>query len=89
MTPDLALSLARDSGFVILVLAGPILGAGLVTGLLVSVFQAVTQIQESTLTFIPKLVVMLAVVALFGNWMLSYLLTYTVMLFTNLNGYAR
>jgi flagellar biosynthetic protein FliQ len=89
MTPDVALSLARESGLVILILAGPILGAGLVTGLVVSVFQAVTQIQESTLTFIPKLVVMLAVVALLGNWMLSHLLGYTVGLLTNLNMYAR
>lgn len=89
MTPDLVLSLARDSGMVILYVAGPILGASLVTGLIVSVFQAVTQIQEATLTFIPKLVAVLVVVALFGNWMLGHLLGYTVGLLTNLSAYGR
>ena len=88
MTPDVVLSLARESGIMMLALGGPILGASLLTGLVVSVFQAVTQIQEATLTFIPKLVAVLLVVALLGNWMLGYLLGYTVVLFSNLNGYA-
>jgi len=88
VTPDIVLSLARESGIMMLALGGPILGASLLTGLVVSVFQAVTQIQEATLTFIPKLVAVLLVVALLGNWMLGYLLGYTVVLFSNLNGYA-
>ncbi len=89
MTPDLALSLARDSAFEILALAGPILGAGLVVGLIVSVFQAVTQIQETTLTFIPKLIAILAVLALLGHWMLHRLVAFTTTLLGNLDTYAR
>lgn len=89
MSPDLILSLGRESGLVILALAGPILMAGLLTGLAVSVFQAVTQIQEATLTFIPKLLAVLGVLALLGHWMLSYLLGWTVGLLGNLGAYAR
>lgn len=89
MTPDLALSLARDSALEILVLAGPILGAGLIVGLAVSVFQAVTQIQEMTLTFIPKLIAILAVLALLGHWMLHRLVGFTTNLLTSLDMYAR
>jgi flagellar biosynthetic protein FliQ len=89
MTPDLVLSLARDSALQILVIAGPILGAGLVVGLAVSVFQAVTQIQEMTLTFIPKLIAVLVILALLGHWMLGRLLGFTTTLLTNLDQYAR
>ena len=59
----------------------PFLLAGLVVGLVVSVFQAVTQIQEQTLTFIPKILVMGAVVALGGPWMLNQIVLYTQQLF--------
>jgi len=83
------MSLARDSAVQILVIAGPILGAGLVVGLLVSIFQAVTQIQEMTLTFIPKLLAILVILALLGHWMLDRLLGFTTTLLSNLDMYAR
>jgi flagellar biosynthetic protein FliQ len=89
MTPDVVLSLAREAALLILILAGPILGAGLVVGLAVSVFQAVTQIQEMTLTFIPKLLAVLLVLAVLGHWMLGQLLGFTVTLLNNLDTYAR
>ena len=89
MTPDVVMSLGRESALLILVLAGPILGAGLVVGLAVSIFQAVTQIQEMTLSFIPKLVVILAVLGFLGHWMLGRLVGFTVTLFSNLDVYAR
>jgi flagellar biosynthetic protein FliQ len=89
VTPDLVLVLARDSGMMILVIAGPILLAGLVTGVAVSLFQAVTQIQEATLAFIPKLIAICAVIALLGHWMLTQLVGYTVTLLGNLQTYAR
>jgi len=57
--------------------AMPILLAGLVVGLLVSIFQAVTQIQEMTLTFIPKILVTIAVVIVMGPWMLNQITGYT------------
>jgi len=89
MTPDAVMSLARESALLILILAGPILGAGLVVGLAVSIFQAVTQIQEMTLSFIPKLVVILAVLGLLGHWMLGRMVGFTVSLLSNLDTYAR
>jgi flagellar biosynthetic protein FliQ len=88
MTPDMVVALARDSGMLVLMVAGPILGAGLVAGLAVSVLQAVTQIQEQTLSFIPKLVVTFVVLGLMGNWMIGHLLTFTVGLLSNLALYA-
>ena len=88
MTPDTVLSLGRDSGIVILTLAGPIIGAALVTGVIVSIFQAVTQVQESSLTFVPKLVVMMVVMAFLGHWMLARLVAYTVTLLGSLDSYG-
>jgi flagellar biosynthetic protein FliQ len=89
MSPDVALALARDSGLLILAVGGPLLAAGLVVGLAVSVFQAVTQLQEMTLAFIPKLVAELLVLALLGHWMLGQLLAFTTGLLANLHVYAR
>jgi flagellar biosynthesis protein FliQ len=64
--------------------AMPLLLVGLVVGLLVSVFQAVTQIQEQTLTFIPKIVAMGVVLVVAGPWMLSELITYTQQLYSSI-----
>jgi flagellar biosynthetic protein FliQ len=89
MTPDMVLALARDSGLLVLMLAGALLAAGLIVGLAVSVFQAVTQLQEMTLVFIPKLVAELLVLAVLGHWMLAELLTFTTTLLANLHVYAR
>ena len=89
MTPDTVLSLGRDSAIVILTLGGPIIGAALVTGVIVSIFQAVTQVQESSLTFVPKLVVMMVVLAFLGHWMLARLVGYTVTLLSSLEAYGR
>jgi flagellar biosynthetic protein FliQ len=89
MTPDTVLSLGRDSAMVVIMLAGPVLGATLVTGVIISIFQAVTQVQESSLTFVPKLVVMLVVMAFLGHWMLAHLVGYTVTLLSSLDAYGR
>ena len=89
MTPDMVLALGRESAQVVLLVAGPILIAGLVTGLAVSIVQAVTQIQEMTLTFIPKILAMVAVLALLGHWMLGQLVGFTASLLGNLHLYAR
>jgi flagellar biosynthesis protein FliQ len=74
---------------VTLMLAGPVLLFGLVAGLGVSVFQAMTQINEITLTFIPKIVATVVALALFGPWMLTRLMTFTTTLFQGLPGYVR
>jgi flagellar biosynthetic protein FliQ len=89
MTPDAVLSLARDSSLMMLYVAGPVLAAGLVTGVIVSVFQAVTQVQEASLSFVPKLVAILLVLAFMGHWMLAQLVTYTVTLYSNLDAWGR
>ena len=72
-----------------LVLAGPVLLFGLIAGLLVSVFQAMTQINEITLTFIPKIAASLLALLLFGPWMLTRLVTFTTALFQSLPNYVR
>jgi flagellar biosynthetic protein FliQ len=89
MTPDAVLSLARDSSLVMLYVAGPVLAAGLVTGVIVSIFQAVTQVQEASLSFVPKLAAILLVCAFMGHWMLAQLVTYTVTLYSNLDAWSR
>jgi flagellar biosynthetic protein FliQ len=89
MTPDAVLSLARDSSLVMLYVAGPVLGAGLVTGVIVSIFQAVTQVQEASLAFVPKLIAILLVLAFMGHWMLAQLVGYTVNLYANLDAWGR
>ena len=89
MTPDTALALARDASWLVLVLAGPLLGAGLAVGLVVSVVQAVTQVQEASLSFIPKLAAVLAVIAVLGHWMLGQMLGFTATLLTSLPTYAQ
>ena len=89
MTPDAVLSVARDSGMLMLYVAGPVLGAGLLTGIVVSIFQAVTQVQEASLSFVPKLAVTLLVFACLGHWMLAQLVGYTVTLYSSLEAYAR
>lgn len=70
-------------------LSAPLLGAALVTGLVVSVLQAITQINEATLTFIPKMIVLGVVVMLAGPWMLDVLSGFTHLLFENIAMYVR
>jgi flagellar biosynthesis protein FliQ len=84
MTQDTVVSLAVQAMMVALKVSMPFLIAGLTVGLLVSIFQAVTSIQEQTLTFIPKLIVTGAVILLAGPWMISQMVSYTQGLYTNI-----
>ncbi len=70
--------------WITLQVGGPILLVGLLVGLVVSVFQAVTQIQEQTLVFIPKIVAIVAVLAIAGPWMLNVMVNYTEALFRDI-----
>jgi flagellar biosynthetic protein FliQ len=74
-------SLIRGSVFEILILSAPVLLVALVVGLVVAIFQATTSIQEQTLTFVPKIMAILAVLALLGSWMFAQLREYTINLF--------
>lgn len=86
MTPESVLTLAQQALLVTLLMAAPPLLAALLTGLLVSVFQAATQINEMTLSFIPKLLAIFAVLVVFGPWMLGILLDYIRELFAGIPG---
>lgn len=86
MTPESVLSLAQQALQVMLLIAAPPLLAALLTGLLVSVFQAATQINEMTLSFIPKLVAIFLVLLVFGPWMLGIVLDYMRQLFSGIPG---
>jgi flagellar biosynthesis protein FliQ len=86
---DSVISLALDSLMITLKVAGPILIAALVIGLLVSIFQAITQIQEMTLTFIPKILAIGVVVAFAGPWMLDQMVAWTRELLLGIPGVTR
>lgn len=85
LSNELVLTLAEKGIMTILMVAGPILILALAVGLLVSVFQATTQIQEQTLAFIPKIVAVLVGIVFFGPWMLTTLVEFTMELYQNLN----
>jgi len=89
MNPDLVTQLARDAIEVTLYLTIPILAVGLVVGLLVSLFQAVTQIQEATLVFVPKIIVVLVSLLFLSPWMLQKMMHYTEELILNIPKYVR
>lgn len=82
------LALAEKGIYTILLVTGPLLILALAVGLLVSIFQATTQIQEQTLAFIPKIVAVFVGLVLFGPWMLSKIIEFTVELFQNLNQFV-
>jgi flagellar biosynthetic protein FliQ len=84
MSPDSVMSIARHALEVMLLLAMPLLLAALVVGLVVGIFQAATQINESTLSFIPKLIGVAVVLMIGGSWMLQTLVTYTRDLFMSI-----
>ncbi len=81
MTLGTVIALMRGGIFQILMLAAPVLVAALVVGLVVAIFQATTSIQEQTLTFVPKIMTILAMLALLGGWMFASLKDYTITLF--------
>ena len=84
MTPGVVMEIGRQALEVTLVLAAPMLLSALVVGLIVSVFQAATQLNEATLQFVPKLVVMFMVLILVGPWMLQYMMDYIQRLFESI-----
>ena len=84
MTPDMVIKLAEQSIYTIIIVSAPMLLIALAVGLIVSVFQAMTQIQEQTLAFIPKILAVFISLVVFGPWMLTILLDYTRDLFQQL-----
>ncbi len=76
MTPQFVLTLGQEALTLLLMVAAPVLITVLVVGLVISIFQAITQIHEATLSFVPKLVAAMLVLAIAGPWMLSTLVDY-------------
>lgn len=89
MTPEFVTDMGRRAMEVTLLLSAPVLLLGLMAGLAVSIFQAVTQINEMTLTFIPKLIAIFLGLILFLPWMLQILTEYATGIFLNIPNYIK
>ncbi len=89
MTYADAIGIGRDAIFVALMVTAPVLILSMIVGLVISIFQAVTQIQEPTLTFIPKILVSALALLFFGPFMLALLTDFTTRVFTNLHTFTR
>jgi flagellar biosynthetic protein FliQ len=84
MEPDTALRIGREALLLTLLLTGPPVLTAMFIGLLVSLVQAATQLQEQTLTFVPKLVAIFAVLAIIGMWMIAQLMKFSIGILENL-----
>lgn len=89
MTPEAVSTLMSDAIMLTLLVSAPMILVGLIVGLAVSVFSAVTQIQEMTLTFVPKIVAVFMILILTMPWVIEKLTTYTIRLFNTLPMLAR
>ncbi|HCB93497.1 MAG TPA: flagellar biosynthetic protein FliQ [Selenomonas sp.] len=87
MSGDLVIQLGQEALMTVLIVATPMLGLGLIVGLMVSVFQATTSIQEQTLAFIPKIIAVFVAILIFGPWMLRIMVEYVTNIFVNLPQY--
>jgi flagellar biosynthetic protein FliQ len=87
MNEIIVIDIARQAIFLVLKVSAPILITSLVVGLIVSILQTVTSIQEQTLTFVPKLIAVFLVIMLFGNWILTSVKEFMVELFSNFGYY--
>ncbi len=86
MTPEMAVSICRKAVQTVLLSAAPMLLAGLIVGLLISIFQAATQINEQTLTFVPKIVAVFITLLIFAPWLIKLLSTFTIGIFDAVAG---
>ncbi|HED01139.1 MAG TPA: flagellar biosynthesis protein FliQ [Proteobacteria bacterium] len=89
MTPEFAIGIAKDAIEVTLLISLPILGVGMIVGLAVSIFQAVTQIQEMTLSFVPKILAVMVALLAFFPWIMNKLTVFTENLIINIPQYIR
>lgn len=89
MTPEFVVSFAKEGIVLTLLISAPMLILGLVVGLIISIFQAVTSIQEMTLTFIPKILAVFLGLLFFAPWMLEKITSFTNNVITNIPFYIR
>ena len=86
MNPQDAIDLGREALWTMLLIGSPVLVAGMIVGLVVSLFQALTQIQEQTVAFVPKIIVMLLVLSVSLPWLIAQMLQYTTDLIAGIPG---
>lgn len=84
MTQEMVITMGKEAMYVTLLVAGPVLGIGLLVGLIISIFQATTQIQEQTLVFIPKIAAVFISLVILGPWILQVLIDYVMRLFESI-----
>ncbi len=89
MTPEFVVEFAKQAITLTIELSMPMLGLGLIAGLIVSVFQAVTQVQEMTLTFVPKIIAVFLGLLFAAPWMLDELTSFTIRILENIPMYIR
>jgi len=89
MTINDVTAIAEDALFTIIKCAAPLLLVSLVVGLIVSIFQTVTSIQEQTLTFVPKILAIFLALIVMGHWIMNSMVEYMTRLWTNFNAYIR
>lgn len=89
MTPDIAIDIARQALWIIIKVSAPMLIVSLVVGLIISIFQTITSIQEQTLTFVPKLLAIFIVIMLCGSWILKTTSDYMIELYSSFNQFIR
>ncbi len=82
MTPDFAIQIAREAMLITLLLSAPMLGFGLIVGLFISILQALTQVNEMTLSFIPKIIAVVVAFAIFLPWLMRIIMEFTIRLLT-------
>ncbi|MBU0572884.1 MAG: flagellar biosynthesis protein FliQ [Candidatus Margulisiibacteriota bacterium] len=89
MTQDFVVQVIYQGVMTLLLVSMPVVGVGLVVGLVISIFQAVTQIQEQTLTFVPKVIAVLFMLAFTSPWMISIVVDFTTSLWSNIPAMVR
>jgi len=89
MTPEFVVNFAQEAIKVTLFVSMPMLVLGLIVGVAISIFQAVTQIQEMTLTFVPKILIVMVALLFFSSWMLEQLMNFTITTINQIPYYIR
>ncbi len=88
MNEEMVIRIAEQGIYTVLMVSGPIILIALVVGLIISIIQATTQIQEQTLAFVPKIIAVLVGIVIFGPWMISHMLSYANEIFSNLTRFV-
>ncbi|MEK9197786.1 flagellar biosynthesis protein FliQ [Ureibacillus sp. 179-F W5.1 NHS] len=87
MSQEMVIAIAERAIWIVLIVSGPLLLIALISGLIVSIFQATTSIQEQTLSFVPKIIAVLVAIIFFGPWMISQMTAYVTDILNNLTRY--